>query len=229
MWGHQGGIGTGWPENNILRPVRFRRVMSRLAIFIDGGYLDSLSAQDEFNVRVDYAKAVTEVLGVVSTKSSGVELLRTYYYHCLPYQGSPPTPEEATRFANGQRFFDSLSRLPRFTVRQGRLVFRGNRADGSPIYEQKRVDLQMGLDFALLSGKNQITHVAVLAGDSDLLPAFHVAKEEGILVWLFHGPRHCKKNGTSTFADELWREADERYEIDQGFMNRVQYLMRKPN
>lgn len=210
-----------------LRPVRIGRIMSRLAIFIDGGYVDGLSAADEFNIRVDYAKLITEMLSVVSTKSAGVELLRTYYYHCLPYQSNPPTPAEATRFANGQRFFDSLSRLPRFTVRQGRLVFRGNRVDGSPIFEQKRVDLQLGLDFALLSGKNQITHVAVLAGDSDLLPAFHVAKEEGILVWLFHGPRRSKKDGTSTFADELWREADERYEIDQGFMNRIQFLVRR--
>ena len=177
--------------------------MSRLAIFIDGGYLDSLS-QEEFNVPVDYSKINAEILTIVSAKSVGLELLRTYYYHCLPYQGNPPTLTEAARFSKMQSFLDSLARLPRFTVRQGRLVFRGNNAAGAPIFQQKRIDLLLGLDFALLSGKNQITHVAVLAGDSDLLPAFRVAKDEGILVWLFHGPRRCKKDGSSTFADELW-------------------------
>lgn len=197
--------------------------MSRLAIFIDGGYLDNLS-QEEFNVHVDFAKINAEILKVVSAKSPGTELLRTYYYHCLPYQGNPPTPVETSRFSNRQRFFDALSRLPRFTVRQGRLVFRGTDTGGLPIFQQKRVDLLMGLDFALLSSKNQITHVVVLTGDSDFLPAFHVAKEEGILVWLFHGPRRCKKNGSSTFADELWREADERFEIDLSFMKKVEYV-----
>lgn len=200
--------------------------MSRLAIFIDGGYLDSLS-QDEFNISVDYTKIIAEIMAIVSAKSAALELLRTYYYHCLPYQGNPPTTIEATRFSKMQSFLVSLGRLPRFTVRQGRLVFRGNNAAGAPIFQQKRVDLQLGLDFALLSGKNQITHVAVLAGDSDLLPAFRVAKDEGILVWLFHGPHKRKKDGTPTFADELWREADERYEIDIAFMKRVQYSIKK--
>ena len=200
--------------------------MSRLAIFIDGGYLDSLS-QDEFNIPVDYSKINEEILNIVSAKSTGIELLRTYYYYCLPYQGNPPTAIEATRFSKRQSFFDSLNRLPRFMVRQGRLVFRGNDANGLPIFQQKRVDLLLGLDFALLSGKNQISHVAVLAGDSDLLPAFRVAKDEGILVWLFHGPRHCKKDGSPTFADELWREADERYEINLAFMKRIQFFGKK--
>jgi uncharacterized LabA/DUF88 family protein len=81
--------------------------------------------------------------------------------------------------------------------------------------------LLLGLDFALLSGKKQITHAAVIAGDSDLLPAFQVAKDEGISVWLFHGPRVSKKDGKSTYADDLWREADERFEIDLSFMNRI--------
>jgi uncharacterized LabA/DUF88 family protein len=200
--------------------------MSRLAVFIDGGYLDSL-AQDEFNIHVDYSKLNAEIIKVISTQSPGIELLRTYYYHCLPYQSNPPSTSEATRFSKMQSFLDSLSRLPRFTVRQGRLVFRGNKADGTPIFQQKRTDLLLGLDFALLSGKNQITHVAVLAGDSDLLPAFKVAKDEGILVWLFHGPRRCKKDNSSTFADELWREADERHEIDTAFMKRIQFPSKK--
>jgi len=197
--------------------------MARLAIFVDGGYLDALS-EDEFVIRVDLGKLGEEIRQIIATKTQdSIELLRTFYYHCLPYQSNPPTQEEAIRFGKKRKFFNALSYLPRFTIREGRLMFRGKDINGQPIFQQKRVDLLLGLDFALLSGKRQIAHAAVLSGDSDLIPAFRVAKEEGVLVWLFHGPRISKKDGYSTFANELWQEADERYEINLNFMQRIQY------
>ena len=197
--------------------------MARLAIFVDGGYLDAL-AEEEFNVHVDMGKLGEEIRRIIATKTQdSIELLRTFYYHCLPYQSNPPTQEEAIRFGKKRKFFNALSYLPRFTIREGRLMFRGKDINGQPIFQQKRVDLLLGLDFALLSGKRQIAHAAVLSGDSDLIPAFRVAKEEGVLVWLFHGPRISKKDGYSTFANELWQEADERYEINLNFMQRIQY------
>ena len=196
--------------------------MYRLAIFVDGGYLDSL-ATDEFGIRIDQSKLGEEIRRIVAAKTpNSVDLLRTLYYDCLPYQSNPATTEEKERFSKKRSYFDMLRNLPRFDVREGRLVFRGLDKSGKQIFQQKRVDLLLGLDFALLSGKRQITHVAVVSGDSDLLPAFKVAKEEGISVWLFHGPRKSKKDGSSTYAYELWQEADERYEIDLAFMKRVQ-------
>jgi uncharacterized LabA/DUF88 family protein len=198
--------------------------MSRLAIFIDGGYLDKI-AEHEFNIFIDYSKLSSEIQNIVSQNTSeNVELLRTFYYHCLPYQSSRPTPAEALRFSKKQSFFSMLSKLPRFVVRPGRLAYRGNDDKGQPIFVQKKVDLQLGLDFALLSGKQQITHVAVIAGDGDLLPAFRIAKDEAILVWLFHGPKASRKDGYSTYDADLWREADERYEIDLPFMQKVQKI-----
>ena len=128
--------------------------MARLAIFIDGGYVDAL-ASSEFSVWVDYGKFVKEVVGVVSSKTAGpLDLLRTYYYHCLPYQSSPPTDLEKKQFASKRRFFNALTRLGRFSVREGRLAFRGRDDQGKPIFQQKRTDLLLGLDFALLSGKH---------------------------------------------------------------------------
>ena len=72
----------------------------------------------------------------------------------------------------------------------------------------------LGLDVALMSAKQQITHVALLAGDGDFLPAVTVAKQEGVSLWLLHGP-------PSSYSRELWREADERIEIDAAFMDAV--------
>lgn len=77
---------------------------------------------------------------------------------------------------------------------------------------QKGVDLLLGLDFALLSAKHQITHAAVVSGDSDLIPAFDAAQQEGIKTWLIHGP---------TYASELWQRADDRFLLTPEFMGSV--------
>jgi uncharacterized LabA/DUF88 family protein len=195
--------------------------VARLAIFIDGGYINKI-AQIEFKLWIDYNKLPGEIVSIVSAKTPDpVDLLRTYYYDCLPYQSNPSTSEERTRFANKRRFFEFLGRMPRFVVREGRLNFRGYDSEGIPIFQQKRIDLMLGLDFALLSGKRQITHAAIIAGDSDLLPALNVAAQEGLAVWLFHGPRKSIVDGTPTYATDLWRAADERQELDKGFFRKV--------
>ncbi len=162
--------------------------MARLAIFVDGGYVDAL-AQDEFGVWVDFQKFPEEIRQTVASKTpEALDLLRTFYYHCLPYQSNPPTLEQAKRFGAKRRFFDFLRRLSRFTVREGRLVYEGAGPDVRLIFHQKRTDLLLGLDFALLSGKHQITHAAVVAGDSDLLPAFEVASRKAFQYGCSMGP-----------------------------------------
>ncbi len=196
--------------------------MSMLAIFVDGGYLDKMS-KDEYHVRVDIAKLASEICRVINDKSGDrVDILRLFYYDCLPYQSRTPTTDEAERFSKKRQYFHSISMLPRVKVREGRLKFRGiDKQSGEPIFQQKRVDLQLGLDFALLSGKRSIAHAAIVTGDSDLLPALETAKEEGILVWLFHGPSKSCKDNCPTYASELWSEADERYEMDSKFFNAI--------
>ena len=73
----------------------------------------------------------------------------------------------------------------------------------------------IGLDIAGLAARRAITHAAVLTGDSDLLPAFESAQQEGITVWLVHGPR-------GTYARELWDLADDRFAIDEhAFVNAI--------
>lgn len=192
--------------------------VSRLASFLDGGYVDRI-ARDEFRVRLDYAKLSNALVAEIRNRSGeSISLLRTYYYHCLPYQSAKPTAEEAKRFGQSRSFFDALASLPRTEVRLGRLAYRGTDSNGQPIFQQKRVDLMLGLDFALLAGKNQISHAVLFAGDSDLIPAVEVAKQEGVCVWLVHGPSRSRANGTSTYARELWEAADERLEITQAFV-----------
>jgi len=154
--------------------------MGTIAVFIDGGYLDKVMFYDHNNTRLDFQKLAADI-------SRPDDLLRTYYYHCLPYQSSPPTPEERRRFANKQGFFAALSRLPHFQIRLGKLVCRGIDQRGERIFIQKRVDTMVGVDMALLAGKGKITRLALFSGDSDLIPAIQAVKNEGVIVTLWHG------------------------------------------
>ncbi|WP_187147812.1 NYN domain-containing protein [Heliomicrobium modesticaldum] len=180
----------------------------KCAIFIDGGYLDKVF-QDEFgSPRVDYLK-------LSKWLSRGTSIFRTYYYNCLPYQSNPPTTEESQRFSKKQAFYGRLKQLERYEVRLGKLEFRGNRQDGTPIFVQKRVDILLGVDLALLAAKNRITHATIFAGDSDFLPAISVAKNEGVLITLAHG------GASNPPHDDLWREADERIQLDTTVVNSI--------
>jgi uncharacterized LabA/DUF88 family protein len=176
--------------------------MGRVAIFVDGGYLDYVLRAFK-NPKVAFDK-------LAAALASPDELLRTYYYHCLPYQSPTPTPQEANRFAAKQRFFHALRRLDRFEVREGKLEFRGrDQATGKPIFEQKRVDIQLAVDLVLLATKRQITRAVVLTGDSDFLPAVQAAKNEGVLIHLYHG------TGENQPHRDLWDVADSRTEITE--------------
>jgi uncharacterized LabA/DUF88 family protein len=181
--------------------------MGRAAVLIDGAYLD-FTLRDEFNLaRIGY-----ELLSQSLTE--GLEPLRTYYYHCLPYQSNPPTPEESERFGQRQRFYAALSRLPRYEVRLGELALRGRDDRGQPIFQQKRVDILLGVDLVLLSARRQITHAILVAGDSDYLPAVTAAKNEGVLVRLVHGSVHRPHR-------DLWDAADERVRLTQELIDRI--------
>ena len=188
--------------------------MARLAIFIDAGYSNAL-ARDTFKLRIDYDKFRSQIHRVIAENTvEPLDLLRTYYYGCLPYQSNPPTTEESERMSRESAFFAALRNLSSFNVREGRLAFRGYHLNGQPIFQQKGVDLLLGLDFALLSAKHQITHAAVVSGNSDLIPAFEAAQQKGIKTWHIHGPER-------SFARELWQRADDHYLLTPEFMASV--------
>lgn len=181
--------------------------MGVVAVFIDGGYLDKITQFEK--ARVDYQKLVAEMTGAD-------ELLRAHYYHCMPYQSDPATPDESSRFARMDRFLAALRRLPRFEIRLGRLALRGKDGEGKPIFVQKRVDNMVGVDMALLAGKGKITRLALLSGDSDFIPSIEAVKREGVVVTLWHG-RRLKPETTP--SRELFDLCDERCELTPEVLN----------
>ena len=178
---------------------------NRVAIFIDGAYLDHLLVGEFNKARIDYDALSKQMAG-------DADILRTYYYHCMPYQDNPPTQEQSERYATTRRFFTMLDSLPRYTVRLGRLAYRGVDDQGKPRFEQKRVDILLSVDMVQLAAKQTIQEAVLLAGDSDFIPAVSAAKSEGVVVKLFHGQ--------SVHAD-LRQEADERTLITEDFIHAI--------
>ena len=176
----------------------------KTAIFIDGGYLDKI-LQNEYQVRIDYAK-LPEII------AQEKEILRTYYYNCEPYQGSPPTEDEKLRFSRAQKFYKMLTRLPRYEVRLGRLARRGND------YEQKGIDTLLSIDLVNLAATKQIANAIIIAGDYDYVPAIKVTKEHAVNVILYHSRiRGC-------YHDLLWEICDDRVPIDQELIDKIKRI-----
>ena len=178
--------------------------MAATAVFIDGAYLQKVLLHDHGRATIDYGKLALAMVG-----EGEDELLRAYYYDCPPYQSNPPTEDEIRRYSNRRRFFHALGDLPRFEVRLGKLAYRGLDTDGNPIFIQKRVDLMLGVDMALLAGKSRIAKVAILTGDSDFTPAVEAVKAEGVLTTVWHGGL-SENTRPST---ELLQECDERHQL----------------
>jgi uncharacterized LabA/DUF88 family protein len=169
--------------------------VEQCAIFIDGGYFAKVTEQYFNRPRIDF-QLLSDAL------SGSAQRLRTYYYDCMPYQGNPPTQTEKDRYGAKAKFFHAVSRsVQRFQLRYGRL-----RKTGPNTFEQKRIDVLLGVDMVRLCSKKQIVHVILIAGDSDLVPAVEACKEEGAIVRLYY---HA-----SSISDELLNVADERCEID---------------
>ena len=177
--------------------------MHTVVFFIDGAYLDHVLAQVSQGKRINYQALISTI---VEKAGGNRDIIRIYYYHCLPYQDNPPTHEQSDRFGKMQGFFRALQRMPRFEVKQGRLAYRGLDNRGKPIFEQKRVDLLLGVDLVLHSAKRSIDEAFIIAGDSDFIPAIRTAKAEGVIIYLIHGVNP---------HDDLLDEADERIEITQ--------------
>ena len=185
--------------------------MDKVAVFIDGAYLEKMVGpmMGDPAFRLDFRK-MSDLL------AAGQERLRTYFYNCPPYVGASPTQDELDRSTKAHLFYDLLNRFPRFQVRLGQLALRGTRADGTPIFQQKRVDALLCVDLVQLALTRQISKAVLLAGDSDFMPAVEVAKQHGVLVELWHGP-------VTTVHRELWRACEDRIECTRELLNQVRF------
>ena len=171
--------------------------MNKLAIFIDGAYLDKIAKRE--------AGGSPDLELLPENLAQGLPVLRTYYYDSPPFQSDPPTPEERDFTARKNMRFSRLEQLPNFVVRKGKCVKRDTG------FIQKQVDVLLVIDLLTLSFRQAITHAALVTGDSDFVPAIDIVKAEGIEVWLYHG-------GHIGPLNDLWQAADKRFKLPTDFL-----------
>ena len=144
------------------------------------------------------------------------------YYDCAPYMGTAtlPVSGQKTAFQGNDKWLHDLARKDLFAVRRGVLKFRGfvltkipftptaplQDSDFHATFEQKGVDMRIGLDMATYSSNRSVELIALATNDTDCIPAMKHARRSGLQVALVTVPG-CKP------APELLAHADFRRAI----------------
>ena len=96
------------------------------------------------------------------------------------------------------------------------MAYKGVDSEGKPIFEQKRVDLLLGIDLVLQATKGSMDEAFIIAGDSDFIPAIRAAKTEGVVIYLISGEKP---------HDDLLDEVDERIVITEELVSKAVLLL----
>src|SRR5260370_2259344 len=146
--------------------------MLRIAVLIDGGNLRVLTRQAGHTYEPDYIEKLA-----LTCVAPDEQLVRILYYDCPPYSGTVKQPVSGTprSFTGSDQWLRNLARKDLFAVRRGVLKFRGFRprkvpispdsstdADFEPVFEQKGVDMRIGLDIALYSQGRTVERIAII-------------------------------------------------------------------
>ncbi|MCH8686146.1 NYN domain-containing protein [Pedomonas mirosovicensis] len=164
--------------------------MKRVIVQIDGGHLRAQARRDGVDYTVDliedFAHAVLE---------KQEELVRVFYYDCRPFQGEAqlPVSGDTYHFKSGGGWLDELASRDYLCVRTGMLKFRGWKPKMLPMptggltdqhfrpdFEQKGIDLQLGLDLTQVIDRQAADRVVLVAADTDLIPAMARARNSSV-------------------------------------------------
>jgi uncharacterized LabA/DUF88 family protein len=173
--------------------------MTRVSVLIDGGHLRVQAAQAHQTYNPDFIEKIAH-----SCLESDESLLRVLYYDCAPYVGKVPLPVsgEESEFKGSDAWLKVLARKNLFAVRLGVLKFRGFKPrkiplaaapltdnDFKPIFEQKGVDMRIGLDIANFAAKRSVDRIILITADTDCLPAMKHARIAGLQIVLASLPK----------------------------------------
>ncbi|MGL4395615.1 MAG: NYN domain-containing protein [Hyphomicrobium sp.] len=190
--------------------------MIRTAILIDGGHLRVLAKKGNQPYTPDYVEKVA-----LACPAKGEVVYRVLYYDCPYYSGKTKLPVSGAphEFKGSDNWLRQMAAKDLFAVRRGQLKFRGWKpksipvsaqgltdADFSPDFEQKGVDMRIGLDIANFCETKAATRIVLITNDTDFIPAMKYGRIAGLQVVLVTFP------GASV-ASELLSHADFKREI----------------
>jgi uncharacterized LabA/DUF88 family protein len=188
--------------------------MKKIVLMIDGGFL-RVAAR---NAGKHYNPAFIESFSKICP-SENEELFRVLYYDCAPYQGQQRLPVSGLiqTFEGSDQWLLDLAKRDLFAVRRGVLKFRGYKlkrvpvkgiaaladSDFNPDFEQKGVDMRIGLDIASYSALKCVDRIGLVTADTDCVPAMKLARKSGVQVALIALPGGIRPSELAEHADYI--------------------------
>lgn len=185
--------------------------MKRTALLVDGGWF-SKGLGKILKLPNGWPKASQVVKNAQAVLQPDEELFRIFYYDCEPFDREVTNPVDGSKkdyklmpaYAARKQFFFDLGQSVFVALRRGELKARGwefspafrqgliaggapvapTAADVYPNFEQKGVDMRIGIDVATLALKKVVERIILFSGDTDMIPALKLARREGLQVFV---------------------------------------------
>lgn len=182
------------------------------ALLIDGGHLRACAKAAGHTFDVSFIERFAS-----RCISQEEYLFRVLYYDSPLYRGrqTQPISKAPKEFKASDTWLNDLAKIERFAVRRGTLAFRGWKLKGeppvgreledgdfSPVFEQKGVDMRVGLDIATISDRRSVDQIILVSGDTDMIPAMKHARKAGVEIRLIQLP------GSRALHDQLLAHSD---------------------
>jgi uncharacterized LabA/DUF88 family protein len=170
-------------------------------VLIDGGFLRVEAKKANKQYDPDFIERFA-----FQCKGTDETIFRILYYDCAPYTGTVRLPVSGANytFQGNDAWLHELSHKDLFAVRRGVLKFRGYKprrtpvatppgtqlsdADFTPDFEQKGVDMRIGLDIAAYATNRAIERIVLVSNDTDCVPALKYGRRAGLQTVLIQPP-----------------------------------------
>ena len=183
-----------------------------LAILIDGGHLRVYAKKGGHQYDPTFIEKVA-----LECAEPDEEIHRVLYYDCAPFTGNTRLPVSGRRISHqaSDAWLHKLAQKNLFAVRRGELKFRGYRlknipfqptraltdSDFEPSFEQKGVDMRIGLDMAIFAANHSVDLLALITNDTDCIPAMKHVRRAGLRVVLLIVPGYKPASDLLTHSD----------------------------
>jgi uncharacterized LabA/DUF88 family protein len=172
--------------------------IKKIVILIDGGYLRAISTKAAKKYDPDFIEKFAH-----GCKGSDEEIFRILYYDCAPFNGEAKLPVSGTihKFHGSDQWLNDLSKRELFAIRRGVLKFRGFKpkqipvataklqdSDFVPDFEQKGVDMRIGLDIGVYSSNRAVQRIVLVSNDTDCIPALKHGRRAGLQMVVIELP-----------------------------------------
>lgn len=181
--------------------------MKKVALLIDGGHLRVQAKKDGHRYNPDFIEKVAHACVIEAE-----ELFRIFYYDCPPFSGTKPGEISGKDivFSRADEWLHELATRDLFAVRLGVLKFRGWKLkkkrkgtllvapslstnpppqgkvlsddDFRPDFEQKGVDMRIGIDIASMADRRVVERIILITADTDCIPAMKYGRIGGLQV-----------------------------------------------